>query len=143
MELIIIIILLSLSLIIETIKIMPKKETNVIKSNIDTELIKYVLDEDNILDKINNLIDTMIKDAIELYSIFNTFNEETYINNEMAEELSNYCLGMVKNKLTDTMKNTIGIVYDISTEKKLDDVIKLRIKLHIINYMVEQNQPIE
>ena len=85
----------------------------------------------------------MIKDAIELYSIFNTFNEETYINNEMAEELSNYCLGMVKNKLTDTMKNTIGIVYDISTEKKLDDVIKLRIKLHIINYMVEQNQPIE
>lgn len=143
MELIIIIILLSLSLIIETIKIIPKKETNVIKSNIDTELIKYVLDEDNILDKINNLIDTMIKDAIELYSIFNTFNEETYINNEMAEELSNYCLGMVKNKLTDTMKNTIGIVYDISTEKKLDDVIKLRIKLHIINYMVEQNQPIE
>lgn len=143
MELIIIIILLSLSLIIEIIKIIPKKETNVIKSNIDTELIKYVLDEDNILDKINNLIDTMIKDAIELYSIFNTFNEETYINNEMAEELSNYCLGMVKNKLTDTMKNTIGIVYDISTEKKLDDVIKLRIKLHIINYMVEQNQPIE
>lgn len=143
MELVIIIILLSLSLIIETIKIIPKKETNVIKSNIDTELIKYVLDEDNILDKINNLIDTMIKDAIELYSIFNIFNEETYINNEMAEELSNYCLGMVKNKLTDTMKNTIGIVYDISTEKKLDDVIKLRIKLHIINYMVEQNQPIE
>ena len=98
---------------------------------------------DNIDNSVNNMLDNIIKNIIELYLIFNNVSEENYINSETAKELEDYTFGMVKKKLTDSVRDTIGLVYDISTEEKLNSVIKLRIKLHIINFMVEQNQDIE
>lgn len=108
----------------------------------DVELIKLML-TDNIDNSVNNMLDNIIKNIIDLYLIFNNVSEENYINSETAKELEDYTFGMVKKKLTDSARNTIGLVYDISTEEKLNSVIKLRIKLHIINFMVEQNQDIE
>ena len=108
----------------------------------DVELIKLML-TDNIDNSVNNMLDNIIKNIIDLYLIFNNVSEENYINSEIAKELEDYTFGMIKKKLTDSVRDTIGLVYDISTEEKLNSVIKLRIKLHIINFMVEQNQDIE
>lgn len=131
-----------MSIVVIMITTKKDKSEMIKEKKYDVDLIKLML-TDNIVDNVNNMLDNIIKEAINLYLIFNSINEETYINNDIAKELEDYTFGMVKNKLTPTVKDTLGLIYDISTKEKLDSVIKLRIKIHVINFMVEQNQDIE
>ena len=116
------------------------KEPNTIEIEkpLNVEVCKLLLDKES-LEKVNSFIDSMVNDSIHMYQIMEAFTSETYITKEMADEMSLYCFGMTKNKMTNSVKSTIGLFYDISTEEKLDDVLKLRIKLNIVSKMIEQN----
>jgi len=50
---------------------------------------------------------------------------------------------MTKKKMTKPVRDAIGLFYTINNEKDLDDIIKLRIKLHLIDVISQQNKPIE
>ena len=112
------------------------------KETIDPAIINTIL-EDGSLEKVNNLIDSLIKDAINMYYILNGITGETYLTNDKTVELNRYVFGMVKRNMTPTIKETIGLFYDISSPSKLEEIIQLRIKLHIINVTVQQNRPLE
>lgn len=121
-------------------KVLKTKSQVIIEKPLNVDVCKLLLDKES-LDNVNNFIDSMVNDSIHMYQIMEAFTTETYITKEMADEMSLYCFGMTKNKMTDSVKSTIGLFYDISTEEKLDNILKLRIKLNIVSKMIEQNVP--
>ena len=130
--------------IISTIVLVNYKKTEVVLKNIEPasiDTIKLVL-EKNSFDNVNILIDTIIKDAIDMYNILNGVNDETYINTKMTEEMASYVYGMTVKKMTPAVKGAIGLFYKIDTDDELEDLLKLRIKLHLINEIYQQNLPL-
>ena len=108
-----------------------------------TEKIKLLLEKDSV-ENINNIIDSLIKQAIDRYMILNVnFNKEAYLNEDAINELSLYAFGTVKDNMTPTVKELIGLIYDISTDEKMDEFIKLRIKIYVLAIVVKTNQVIE
>ncbi len=130
--------------IISTIVLVNYKKTEVVLKKIEPaslDTIKLVL-EKNSFDNVNILIDTIIKDAIDMYNILNGVSDETYINTKMTEEMASYVYGMTVKKMTPAVKGAIGLFYKIDTEDELEDLLKLRIKLHLINEIYQQNLPL-
>ena len=110
----------------------------VIENN--TEKIKILLSE-NAIEKVDNLVDSLIKNAIDKYMIFNVnFDKEKYLNAGDQEQMTLYVTGMVMNNMTDTVRSTIGLVYDISTEQKLKEFLDIRIKMSLLVVIVNQNK---
>lgn len=109
-----------------------------------TEDIKILLSDEKIIDKINNILYTMIKDASDRYMILNVnFNaDDAYLKQETIEELSKYIFGTVKGNMTPALRGLFGLVYDISTEEKLDSLIDINIKMHILDLIVKTNQSV-
>ena len=115
-----------------------KKETE--KRN--TEVMNIVLKKDSYTE-VNALIDAFIKDAIELYRILNVVVEETYLTKDKLKEMEGYVYQTVKRKMTKDVVDIISLFYVVESEKDIDDIIRLRIKLHLIQNAVEQNKPID
>lgn len=111
-------------------------------TSVDVDKLRIVMEKDS-LNNVNILLDTIIKDAIDMYNILNGVTDETYYTEEMNNEMSVYVFGMTKKKMTKPVRDAIGLFYTINTEKDLDEVIKLRIKLHLIDVISQQNRPIE
>ena len=110
----------------------------VIENN--TEKIKILLSE-NAIEKVDNLVDSLIKNAIDKYMILNVnFDKEKYLNAGDQEQMTLYVTGMVMNNMTDTVRSTIGLVYDISTEQKLKEFLDIRIKMSLLVVIVNQNK---
>lgn len=131
--------------IISTIVLVNYKKSEVALKKVEPaslDTIKLVL-EKNSFDNVNILIDTIIKDAIDMYNILSGVSDETYINTKMTEEMASYVYGMTVKKMTPAVKGAIGLFYDIDTDEKLDELLKLRIKLHLINEIYTQNLPIQ
>lgn len=111
-------------------------------STTDIEKIKIVLnDESN--EKIDNYIYSLINKYLELYLILNGINKESYINSTEVEKIEKYIFASLKYNMSETTKNIIGLIYDISTEKKLDDLLNLKIKISVLSYITEQNTVIK
>ena len=108
----------------------------------DIEKIKILL-EDNSIEKIDNFINNIIKNAIDTYILLNVVDKSHYINSKEADIISNYVYATIKNTITDDEKDAIGLFYNISTEEKFDNFIKLKIKISIIALLVQNNQVIE
>ena len=111
-------------------------------NSIDIDKIKMVMEKDS-LDNVHVLLDTIISDAIGMYNILNGVTDETYYTEEMNNEMSVYVFGMTKKKMTKPVRDALGLFYEINTDKDLDDIIKLRIKLHLINVISQQNKPLQ
>lgn len=111
-------------------------------TSVDVDKLKMVMEKESLYN-VNVLLDTIISDAIDMYNILNGVTDETYYTEEMNNEMSVYVFGMTKKKMTKPVRDAIGLFYTINNEKDLDDIIKLRIKLHLIDVISQQNKPIE
>ena len=115
-----------------------KKEVVVKPSEI--EKIKLLL-EDKSLDKINDFIDGLIKEPVDRYMLLNVnWDADAYMNEQLINEMSLYVFGSIKQCMTPTMVEFIGLIHDVSTEDKLDEYLKLRIKMYIIAVVLKTNQ---
>lgn len=112
------------------------------KQKRNTEVMNIILEKDSYTD-VNALIDAFIKDAIELYRILNVVVEETYLTKDKIKEMEGYVYQTVKRKMTKDIVDLISLFYVVESEKDIDDIIRLRIKLHLIQNAVEQNKPID
>lgn len=104
--------------------------------------INIVLSE-NSFEKVNKLIDSLIVEAITIYYVMTGVVEETYINNKSTDEMKEYVFATVKSNMTPTVVATIKLFYNIDTDEKLNQLLLLRIKLHLIQEITEQNLPIQ
>ena len=111
-------------------------------TSVDIDKLRMVMEKESLYN-VNVLLDTIISDAIDMYNILNGVTDETYYTEEMNNEMSVYVFGMTKKKMTKPVRDAIGLFYTINNEKDLDDIIKLRIKLHLIDVISQQNRPIE
>ena len=121
-----------------------KKADSINKSQqvVSDSIINIVLKDDS-FENVNQLIDSLINDAITMYYILSGVVEESYITQKTAVEIQAYVSGMVKKNMTDAVLSTIKLFYKVDTEKELDDLLNLRIKLHLISEVTKQNLPVE
>lgn len=146
------IVLIALFLVLHLL-ISDKKEYESIKNkksnintdiNLDAETLKILLEKDSI-EKIDGTLDQLITDAIKTYSIFNVSIEgaESYINSVEIKQMSKYVYASVKKNITPAILYTIKLIHKIDTEKDLDDLLNLKIKIHILATTVNNNTILE
>lgn len=108
----------------------------------DTEIIKILLNDPDAYDKYNKLLDTLIRDAINMYKIMTVTTEETYFTKNNIKELETYVLLTLQNKMSKDIVDLIKIFNVIEKEEDLKKVLEQRVKLHLINNVINQNKPI-
>lgn len=118
---------------------LSKKETKEKESSKINE-VKILL-EDKSLEKIDDVVDGLIKNAVDIYMVLNVnFNTDAYLNDDSIKELTQYAFGMVKRNMTPSVMELIGLTNDISTEEKLNEYLNLKIKMYILAVVVKTNQ---
>ena len=138
---ILVVILFSITAIVITLS--NKNELMPTTKMEDVEKIKILLSSKDTVENIDVIIDNIIKTAADRYMIFNVnYDPDSYLTKENSEEMALYVFGSVKMDLTDTMKATIGLVHNIDTEEKLDDFLRLRVKMYVLALLIKTNQTI-
>lgn len=100
-----------------------------------------ILLQDKSIDKINELLDKLISDAADKYTILVLVNDvNNYINQEQIKEMTQYITIMVSKNMTTSVKSVLKLIYNIDTDKDLNDVLDLRIKLFMIGYVTKYNK---
>lgn len=110
-----------------------------------TEEIKILLNTENVIEKINNLLNDKIKEAADRYMIFNVrFNgEDAYLPQDTVDEMSKYVFGTVRSNITPAMRELIGLIYDVETDERLDSLIDINVKMYMLNEIVKTNKDIQ
>jgi len=120
-----------------------KEKVQRVSKTPNIEKIKILLDEKSI-ENIDNFINRLINQSIETYMIMNVTTKEHYINSKESEKISEYVYASImKYHMTQDVKDTIGIIYDISTNEKLENLLKLKIKINILALLVDNNKVIQ
>lgn len=127
-----------MSSIIEYTKIIPDRPSD----DVSDSAINTVL-ADGSYERVNKLIDSLIVEAITIYYVMTGVVEETYINTKSTDEMKEYVFATVKNNMTPTILAAIKLFYNIDEDEKLNQLLLLRIKLHLIQEITEQNLPIQ
>lgn len=138
------IVLIGFVLIVQT-QIISKRATSTKKeANTEVKKLELILSQENIVDKIDGLVDDLIKKAANIYIILNFgFDKEKYIISTESEEMSLYIKAMVKKNITPEIRSLISLIRNIESEKDLDDYLDLKIKLYVIAVVVDKNQLIQ
>lgn len=148
-----IVLLLSLNILfLYNIILLPhrknKKEEEVKKEINVTELSQYVFvpnGEDGVViyRSVLNMIDNFIDEALNTYFKLEAPEEDHYITREESTNISKYLLASVSKNMTPSVIHTLSLVYNINTDEELTKFLKLRIKLRMIDLIVNVNRPIE
>lgn len=103
--------------------------------------IDIILQSDDIINKVNKLIDDLIENASNIYTILtiDSSDDGKYINSTVSDQMAEYIFQTIKKNMTFSIFNTIKLVYVINDEKDLDNLLKLRIKLFMINIIINNN----
>lgn len=118
-----------------------KKSKKEEKENI--ELLKILLEPDS-LNKIDTSLDQFIYNAGNNYTLFKLSQKENhYITEEDQNEMIMYIFASVKKNMTKEMRRLIGLVHVINSEQDLDNLIQLRTKMYMLNFVVDYNKPLE
>ncbi len=118
-----------------------KKENN--EENINVDLLNILLTSDS-ASKIDTVLDQFIISAGDNYTLFKlSQNPNHYITEEIQKEMIMYIFASVKKNMTREMRTLIGLIHVINSEKDLDDLLNLRIKMYVLNFMVDYNQPLD
>ena len=122
------------------LKLFPKKQS----SKTSIEEVRILLSDDKIVDKINGVLNSLIKDAADRYMLFEVgFNgTDAYIPSKSSDEMEKYIYGTVRSNITSATRDLLGLIYDVSTEEKLNNVIELAVKMYMIDILVKTNQSI-
>jgi hypothetical protein len=108
------------------------------------ELARLLLSTENCVEKIDNILDIKIKAAADMYNILILSTDENqYINTTQIDEMSNYIEETVFRNFTTSMRIITGLIYDVSSDKKIKDIIKVRTKIYMINFVMEYNKLID
>lgn len=128
------------------LKLINIKENNKKEKSISTYTLKLMIENDEftIVEKVDSLVDRIIKNNIDTYMIMNVnFNSEKYINSKEADEMTEYIKSMTKLNMTPEIIELIKLVRVINSENDLDDYLDLKIKIHVISIIVNVNKPIQ
>lgn len=125
------------------------KEEEIIEKDLDPKLVEVLLKE-NTIETIDKLIDQCIKDAGDIYNIMILSPNQlvngnsSYITEKEQQEMSEYIYqNLMKTRINSTLKKIIGYTYKVDTEEELESVIRLRIKLYMLNFINQYNALIE
>lgn len=124
-------------------RITPRKEEKEIHMRTESDVLLYrTLMRKNAVEDINSVLDSFISDAADNYLALTVsfMDNKVYITEKIQKEMTDYIFGMVKRNMTDTIRNLLGLIYIIDTEEKLDELLQFRIKLYMINIMVNLNK---
>lgn len=134
--------IVNIMIAVTVLSIANKSSKLTVVDNTSVEKIKILMEKDSI-DKINIFIDALIKNAADKYMILNVgYQEDPYLKSTNIEELTLYVIGMVKQNMTKSVIDTIGLIYDVDTEEKLDKFLELRIKIYVLSLSVKVNKTI-
>lgn len=125
-----------------------KKDENKNKKEIDSnELTQYLFsfagEGKNLYETVLDLVDSFIDSALSNYFKLEAPEDDHYINREEVAEINKYLLASVSKNMTPDVIHIISLVYNIKTDEELTKFLKLRIKLRMIDVIVNVNKPIE
>jgi len=110
---------------------------------INNETLKILLGE-NTVNKIDEIIDTFIRNAGDMYNILVlSSNVNNYMNENDIEKMQEYIILSVENNITDYILELIKLTHKIDNQQDLYDLINLRTKLYMINFVVGYNRLID
>ena len=116
------------------------KERDNQKSQIDVDLLNALL-SDKTVENIDTMVDGFISNAGDMYTLLKLSQNQThYISEEIKNEMTSYIFGTVKKNMTPTVRQIIGLIHNVDNEEDLDKYLDLRIKMYVLNYMVNYNQ---
>ena len=98
---------------------------------------------DNFVGKVNLLLDSIIKEHAEIYQVMVlSLNEDKaqYITSEQQDEMQKYVLHMTLKNLSPELRSIMKLVYNIDNAADLKDIVSLRVKLYLINFVIEYNK---
>ena len=115
----------------------PNKEPNV-------EVMKILL-EDKSVEKINSVLDSMIKEVAGVYQIFalSTMENNQYINSEEQEKMERYIEAVVSRNIHGELENLLKLIYRINSKEDLEQMVSTRTKIFMINFVINYNKDIE
>lgn len=120
------------------------KRNSMPRDNVNPEILDLLM-TDKFLEKVNALMDSLIQQYTDVYQvmILSTATDIEFIKTKEQEEMQKYVSHMVIESISPELKKLIGLVYNVSTAEDLKNVINLRTKLFLINYIVQYNADIE
>lgn len=123
-----------------------KREENKKETKTD-ELVQYLFSikegDVGIYRSILNLIDEFIDEALNTYFKLEAMEEDHYITREESTNISKYILASISKNMTPNIIHSLKLVYNVNTDEELTKFLKLRIKLRMIDLIVNVNKPIE
>lgn len=119
-----------------------KKET---RTSIDPGIYNILL-QDKLVDKINNVIDSMIRDQANVYQLMVLSTNEMsvqYLNTEEQDKMQKYLTHITCKHISPEVKNLMNLIYNIKDDEDLKNIVSLRVKIYLIHFVVEYNKDIE
>lgn len=122
------------------LKVLPKYEG--IKKP-DVEVMKILL-EDKSVEKINNVLDSMIREVAGVYQIFALSTiENQYINSEEQEKMERYIETVVGRNIHGELENLLKLIYKIDSDEDLKQLVSTRTKIYMIDFVINYNRDID
>jgi hypothetical protein len=114
------------------------------RSNLEyTEKLKILLQKDTIAN-IENILDDLIQKAIDNYVIFTVgFDPEKYYNSKEADIIMKYVKETIMLNMTPAVRESLGLIYIVDTDKQLSDLLDVKIKIHVIAFLNNKNKSIQ
>jgi len=118
-----------------------KKLNNKNREQINVELATLLLG-DNFVGKVNRLIDSLIQEQVEIYQVMILARDMSihYIKAEDQDKMTKYIMYSVMKNISPELRELIGLVYNTETDKDLENVINIRTKLFLINFITNYNK---
>lgn len=118
-----------------------KKVNNENREEINVELATLLLG-DNFVGKVNKLIDSLIQEQVEIYQVMILARDMSihYIKAEDQDKMTKYIIYSVMKNISPELRELISLVYNTETDKDLENVISIRTKLFLINFITNYNK---
>ena len=112
-----------------------EKENN----EIDLDRIKILL-EDRAVDRIDEVLDTYIRNAASIYQVLEIAKtQKEFLNSDDIERMISYISTMVLKNMTAETVSLLSITHIINSQKDIIDLVNLRTKLYVLNFSIEFN----
>lgn len=95
---------------------------------------------------IDQHINDLVQDALDHYKIDHINHkaeDEQYVNRKEAEEMMKYMVGFVSNRITPQKEHLLKMYINIESEEDLLVYISDKVKLSVMNYMIDVNKEID
>ena len=115
---------------------------NLLREKEDTNVDKMkILLEENAVNKIDEVLDTYINNAAVIYQVLEIAkSQKEYLNNEDIERMIAYITTMVQKNMTKESVALLSLTHVIDNDNDLNDLIKLRTKLYVLNFSIGFNE---